>query len=123
MVLTEEELVSWTVDMLKDYLTKRGVTVSGGGSRKADLIRKVLAADLLQLPTLPSVETKIKEISDRRRAKLMVDGIIIRYCRRLDEGVYLLSRCNYGLFTKVCEKKYFRKRFQRGSKSSSCQPR
>ena len=44
MTFTEEELLVWTVDQLKNYLTTRGVTVSGGG-RKADLIRKVLAAD------------------------------------------------------------------------------
>ena len=50
MTFTEEELLVWTVDKLKNYLTTRGVTVSGGGGRKADLIRKVLAADLLQLP-------------------------------------------------------------------------
>ena len=64
MVLTEEVLQDWNVDVLKSYLTKRGVTVSGGGSRKADLIRKVLAADLLQLPTLPSQDEKSKEIAD-----------------------------------------------------------
>ena len=46
MTFTEEELLVWTVDKLKNYLTTRGVTVSGGGGRKADLIRKVLAADL-----------------------------------------------------------------------------
>ena len=40
--------------------------MSGGGGGKADLIRKVLAADLLQLPTLPSMEAKDKEINDRR---------------------------------------------------------
>ena len=60
--------------------------MSGGGSRKADLIRKVLAADLLQLPTLPSLEAKIKEISDRPRAKLMVDGAIIPFPEDIAEG-------------------------------------
>ena len=66
MVLTQEELKDWNMDTLKNYLTERGVTLSGGGSRKADLIRKVLAADLLQLPTLPSQEEKSKEIARRR---------------------------------------------------------
>ena len=42
----------------KKDLTERGVTLSGGGSRKADLIQKVLADNLLQLPTLPSQEEK-----------------------------------------------------------------
>ena len=42
MTFTEEELLVWTVDKLKNYLTTRGVTVSGGGGRKADLIRKFL---------------------------------------------------------------------------------
>ena len=65
MVLTQEELKDWNMNTLKNYLTERGVTLSGGGSRKADLIRKVLAADLLQLPTLPSQE----EIARRRLLK------------------------------------------------------
>ena len=39
------------MDTIKNYLTERGVTLRGGGSRKDDLIRKVLAADLLQLAT------------------------------------------------------------------------
>ena len=73
MTFTEEELLVWTVDKLKNYLTTRGVTVSGGGGRKADLIRKVLAADLLQLPILPSMEAKEKEITDRRLVKLKVE--------------------------------------------------
>ena len=50
MVLTQEELDHWNMDMLKNYLNERGISLSGGGSKKADLIRKVLAADLLQLP-------------------------------------------------------------------------
>ena len=78
MTFTEEELLVWTVDKLNNYLTTRGVTVSGGG-RKADLIRKVLAADLLQLPILPSMEAKEKEITDRRLVKLKVDGITIPF--------------------------------------------
>ena len=52
------------MDILKNYLTERG------GSIKADLIRKVLAADLLQLHTLPSQEEKNKEIARRRVLKL-----------------------------------------------------
>ena len=79
MTFTEEELLAWTVDKLKNYLTTRGVTVSGGGGRKADLIQKVLAADLLQLPLLPSMEAKEKEITDRRLVKLWVDGITIPF--------------------------------------------
>ena len=46
MVLTQEELDHWNMDMLKNYLNERGISLSGGGSKKADLIRKVLAADL-----------------------------------------------------------------------------
>ena len=79
MTFTEEELLVWTVDKLKNYLTTRGVTVSGGGGRKADLIRKVLAADLLQLPILPSMEAKEKEITDHRLVKLKVDCITIPF--------------------------------------------
>ena len=45
MVLTHEELQDRNMEALNNYLTERGVTSSGGGSRKADLIRKVLAAD------------------------------------------------------------------------------
>ena len=46
MVLTQEELDHWNMDMLKNYLNERGISLSGGGSKKVDLIRKVLAADL-----------------------------------------------------------------------------
>ena len=86
MTFTEEELLVWTVDKLKNYLTTRGVTVSGGGGRKADLIRKVLAADLLQLPILPSMEAKEKEITDRRLVKLKVDGITIPFPEDIEQG-------------------------------------
>ena len=48
MVLTQEELDYWNMDMLKNCLNERGISLSGGGSKKADLIRKVLAADLLK---------------------------------------------------------------------------
>ena len=48
MVLTQEELDHWNMDMLKNCLNERGISLSGGGSKKADLIRKVLAADLLK---------------------------------------------------------------------------
>lgn len=95
MVLTQEELQNWTVELLRKYLTERGVTLSVGGSRKADLIRKVLAADLLELPTLPSLEEKNKEISDRRRSKLTVGCIRIPLPEEItsgwDEGVRLFS--------------------------------
>ena len=86
MVLTQEELKDWNMDTLKNYLTERGVTLSGGGSRKADLIRKVLAADLLQLPTLPSQEEKSKEIARRRLLKLKVGCISIPFPEVILQG-------------------------------------
>ena len=85
MTFTEEELLAWTADNLKNYLTTRWVTVSGGGGRKADLIRKVLAADLLQLAILPSMEAKEKEITDRRLVKLKVDGITIPFPEDIED--------------------------------------
>ena len=60
--------------------------MSGGGGRKADLIRKVLAADLLQLPILPSMEAKEKEITDCRLVKLKVDGITIPFPEDIEQG-------------------------------------
>ena len=60
--------------------------MSGGGSKKADLIRKVLAADLLQLPTLPSQEGKRKEIEDRRLLKLKVGFISIPFPEVIQQG-------------------------------------
>ena len=54
MVLTQEELKDCNIDTLKNYLTEREVTLRGGGSIEADLIRKTLFSDFLQLPTLPS---------------------------------------------------------------------
>ena len=43
---------------LKNYFTLRGIILSGEGSRNADIIRKVFAADLLDYQTLPSQEEK-----------------------------------------------------------------
>lgn len=42
MVFTEKELIKWNGEALKEYLSSRGISLSGGGSRKADLIKKVL---------------------------------------------------------------------------------
>ena len=86
MTFTEGELPTWTMDKLKNYLTTRGVTASGGGGRKADLIRNVFTADLLQLPTLSSMEAKDKEITDRRLVKLKVDGITILFPEDIEQG-------------------------------------
>ena len=53
----------------------------------ADLNRKVLAADILGMPVLPSVEEKEEEISDRGRNKLKVEFITI--LRKLNLGQYM----------------------------------
>ena len=81
MVLTQEELKDWNMDTLKNYLTS-----SGGGSRGADLIRKVLAADLLELRTLPSQKEKSKEIARRRLLKLKVGCISIPFPKIIMQG-------------------------------------
>ena len=62
MALTQEELHNWNMHTLTNYLTEREVTLSDGGSIRADLIQYVLAADLLQLPTLSSQEENIRNI-------------------------------------------------------------
>ena len=64
MVLTSEELQKWNIDSLKKYLMDGGVPLSGG-SRKADLIRKCILTDELQLPILPSVIVRSTEITDK----------------------------------------------------------
>ena len=76
MPFNEKDVQGWTVDYLRNYLTSRGVKVAGK-DRKADLIRKVLAASLLNLPEAPSVEVKFEEISQRRTSKLTVGCIKI----------------------------------------------
>ena len=58
MPLIEDDVQSWTVESLKSYLINRGVPVSGKGNRKCQLIQKVLAADLLNLPEKPSSEER-----------------------------------------------------------------
>jgi hypothetical protein len=57
MPLNEKDVQGWTVDSLRNYLTTRGVKVARE-DRKADLIRKVVAASLLNLPEAPSVDEK-----------------------------------------------------------------
>ena len=74
MPLYEKDVQGWAVDSLRNYLTTRGVKVAGE-DRKADLIRKVLAASLLNLPEAPSVDEKCEEISQRRTSKLTVGCI------------------------------------------------
>ena len=53
----------WHMDTLKNCLTENDLcSLRGGESIKAVLIRKLLAADLLQLPVLPSHhEEKIRK--------------------------------------------------------------
>ena len=62
IVFAEEVLRKWTVELLKKYITDRGVTVSAGGSQKADLICTVLAADIgnleIEKRMLMSMSTK-----------------------------------------------------------------
>ncbi len=53
MPFNERDVQGWTVDSLRNYFTSRGVKVAGE-DRKADLIRKVLTASLLNLPEAPS---------------------------------------------------------------------
>ena len=86
MVLTQDDLKDWNMNTLTNYLTERGVTLSGGGSRKADLIRKGLASDLLPLRTLPSQEGKSKEIARRRLLKLKVGCISIPFPEVIMQG-------------------------------------
>lgn len=86
MPLTEKEVAGWTVDSLRNYLRIRGVAVSGEGNRKADLVRKVLAASILDLPPTPSTEEKCKEISRRRTCKLTVGCIKIPFPEDLKLG-------------------------------------
>ena len=63
MPFNEKDVQGWTVDSLRNYLTSRGVKVAGE-DRKADLIRKVLAASLLNLPEAPSADEKFEEKSE-----------------------------------------------------------
>ena len=86
MPLTENDLQSWTVESLKLYLNNRGVPVSGKGNRKCQLIQKVLAADLLNLPEKPSVKERNNEILQRRASKLTVGHIKIPFPDELELG-------------------------------------
>ena len=54
MVFTEEELRVWKVEDLKKYLSDRGVPLNTKNCRKPQLIEKVIFAEKLELPTLPS---------------------------------------------------------------------
>ena len=76
MFLTTEDLNKWNVEDLKKYLTARGVPLSSGSCRKAQLIEKVLYAEKLELPILPTNENRQKEIESTRLQKLTVDDIL-----------------------------------------------
>lgn len=105
MVFTQEELNKWNIEALRKYLSVRGVPLSGGGGRKADLIQKILAAQLLQLPVLPSLEEKSKEIQDRRHAKLSVSCIKIPYPEELMLG-WMREYVYFPDITTACIKEY-----------------
>ena len=114
------------MDKLKNYLTARWVTVSGGGGRKADLIRKVLVADLIQLPTLSSMESKEKEITNRRFVKLKVDGITIpkdikQGCCWMKDFVYFPD-LTMDCLRDYAKKSISEKGLKEGCESSTCQP-
>ena len=85
MVLTSEELQKWNIDSLKKCLMDRGVPLSGG-SRKADLIRKCILADELQLPILPFVIVRSTEITDRRFQKLKIGYVKIPFPEEIVAG-------------------------------------
>eukprot|EP00795_Rhopilema_esculentum_P010022 gene10022-18653_t len=61
MVFTEEELRVWKVEDLKKYLSDRGVPLNTKNCRKPQLIGKVIFAEKLELPTLPSQATRISD--------------------------------------------------------------
>ena len=83
MVYTEEELNEWKVEDLRKFLSDRGVPLSAGSCRKAQLIQKVVYAEILELPVLPSKMERVTEISKSRVAKLTVDGVKIPFPEQL----------------------------------------
>ena len=60
-----------------------GVPLSAGSCRKAQLIQKVVYAEILELPVLPSKMERVTEISKSRVAKLTVDGVKIPFPEQL----------------------------------------
>lgn len=85
MVFSEEELNSWLVEDLRKYLVARGVPLRGG-VRKADLIKKVLAAELLGLSVSSSLEDKQEEVNRRRASKLTIGCIKIPFPESIASG-------------------------------------
>eukprot|EP00795_Rhopilema_esculentum_P010160 gene10160-18827_t len=75
MVFTEEELRVWKVEDLKKYLSDRGVPLNTKNCRKPQLIEKVIFAEKLELPTLPSQAVRKSEIDLNRSKILFVDGV------------------------------------------------
>nr|XP_047124707.1 uncharacterized protein LOC124807147 [Hydra vulgaris] len=72
MVFTSVDLSKWKIDELKTYLLSRG----SGSARKALLIEKVIMAEALNLPLLPTTDNRINEINNSRRRKLVVDDVL-----------------------------------------------
>ena len=75
MVLTEKDLQSWRIGDLRKYLSDRGVPVNTRSNRKEQLIEKIILAQKLELPTLPSQADRISEIDANRKKILFVDGV------------------------------------------------
>ena len=81
MVYTEEELNEWKVADLRTFLSQ--VPLSAGNYRKSQLILKVIYAEIIELPVLPSNREPITEISQSRADKLTVDGVRIAFPEQL----------------------------------------
>ena len=79
MAYTEEELNEWMVEDLRKFLSDKGMPLSAGSCRKAQLIQKVIYAVVLELPVFPSNREHITEISESRADKLTVDGVRIPF--------------------------------------------
>ena len=75
MVLTEKDLQSWTIGDLRKYVSDRGVPVNMRSNRKQQLIERIILAQKLELPTLPSHADRISEIGANRKKILFVDGV------------------------------------------------
>ena len=69
MVFTDEELSKWKVENLKSFLLARGIPLGSGSCRKTQLIEKVILAEKLDLPVLPSFDIRQKEIISTTRLK------------------------------------------------------
>ena len=83
---TREQLKTWTVPQISRYLKDCGVVVGADEGRKDQLVDKVLYASLMGLEVLQDENQLIDNITQKRKEKLTLEGILLPPPESIDKN-------------------------------------